>query len=160
MVYLKVFLLSVVLVAPVWTFTSALAKDTQYRMRTENLFNKSHGSRIDRSKLDKCEGCERDWAPERFEYLSRIANTESSKQFQKLLEQKIFADEKFTTKCWNPATEKQIDFFFTVSPDGKAKDFAWFPKDRAAKCIKRHISKLELPQPEQPHHSWLLVTNL
>ncbi|MEM7360942.1 MAG: hypothetical protein AAF431_17760 [Pseudomonadota bacterium] len=151
----KVVLLSVMLLAPLWIFHGAQAANTTYRMQTEDLYNKTHGSRIDRNKMKK-----RDWASKRFEYLSRVANTNPSKEYQKLLEEKIFADEKFTRKCWNPMAKKQLDFFFTVSPSGKAEDFAWFPKDRAAKCIQRHISKIELPIPEDTHHSWLLVTNL
>lgn len=149
-------LISVVLVYSPLSVTNVTADTRLQNMPIKN----SHGSRIDRTKMKKCKNCRKDMVASKFKYFERMVAAKPSGEFQKLVEAKIFASDKFKSKCWASASKKGIDFFFTINKKGEPTDFAWFPKDRAGKCIARHIAGLEFPQPEETHYSWLAVTNI
>lgn len=164
MLFKKIILLAVsipiIITLLPWFVASAEGVETRYRLQREDLFKRSDGSRIDRSKLEKCKHCSSRDDQAKSLYLERSLSSDLSKDYQKLIELKIFSDQKFTTKCWDKAASKDIDFFFTVSQTGQAEDFAWFPNKSAAKCIQRHIKSIEFPVPDGPHHAWLLVTDI
>lgn len=136
------------------------AKD-QIRDTKNHFYRRARGSRIDRSEMNRCNlACQEKIELAKLSYLERALKPDSSAIYQKQLESKIFSDQKFVSKCWKGAADKGIDFFFTVTESGKAADIAWFPKERSAKCIQRHVKAMDFPQPTKPHHAWLLVSNL
>lgn len=138
-------------------------ENSLYRLEKENKVLRSNATRIDREKLEKCRKCEKENTLSKFKYMERVVSKNNSSEYQKRVEETIFT-EKFKKQCWNNATNKGIDFFFTVTPSGKATDIVWFPKERevnlASKCIKRHIESLEFPEHESNHYSWLAVSNI
>ena len=128
------------------------------RLDRNYTVKRSDGSRLDQLRNTKCRNCSEKVAHEKSKYLKRVVTQHSSNEYQKAVESLIFADTKFVNGCWKNAIDKGMEFFFTVSETGATTDFAWFPKEHAGKCIKRHISSIEFPQPTKPHHSWILVT--
>ena len=119
---------------------------------------RSDGTRIGQLKNKSCRNCSARETNEKSVYLKRVMTDHSSNAYQRAIELQIFADQKFVNGCWSKAIDKGMEFFFTVDETGSAVDFAWFPKERAGKCIKRHIADIAFPQQQKPHHSWLLVT--
>jgi hypothetical protein len=130
-----------------------------YRLEQDNKVERKYATRIDREKMKKCQDCDQKAVLSKFKYMERVVSDNNSSDYQRVVESKIFT-EAFKHKCWKGALNKGIDFFFTITPSGEATEIAWFPKDRAAKCIKRHIESIEFPQPSETHYSWLAVTNI
>ena len=108
--------------------------------------------------MTRCRNCSAKAANEKSEYLKRVVTQHSSNEYQALVESHILSDPKFLNGCWKDASDKGMEFFFTVSETGVASDFAWFPKGQAGKCIKRHILDIAFPEPQSQHHAWILVT--
>lgn len=159
-----VMLLATLLVVGLGSSMDASAiEEKLYQLERENKVLHKHATRIDREKMEKCRSCDKENTLSKFKYMERVVSKDNSSQYQKLVEQTIFS-EKFKKQCWNNATNKGIDFFFTVTPSGKATDIVWFPKSRevnlASKCIKRHLEKLEFPEHDATHYSWLAVSNI
>jgi hypothetical protein len=134
-----------------------------FQLEKDNKVLRKHATRIDREKLERCKTCDKEETLSKFNYMERVVSKNNSTQYQKLVEETIFT-EKFKKQCWNNATNKGIDFFFTVTPSGEATDIVWFPKDReinlASKCIKRHLEGLQFPEHDSTHYSWLAVSNI
>lgn len=144
-----------------WNTPDADAQTVELRRLDQNYkVKRSDGTRIDLSKKRKCRECLKREAIAKTKYLKRVVMAKSSGDYQKLVESTVFADQKFVNTCWRKAVDKGIEFFFTVSETGAVEDIAWFPKERAGKCIKRHIANLEFPKQEKPHYSWLVVTRM
>lgn len=143
-----------------WFLTSAQAQDLglHHLQQSFNL-NSSRGSRIKAVENRRCKSCEEKEANAKFEYLDRVLSEQGSASYQKEVESMIFTDEKFINGCWKKANKKGIEFFFTIDNSGEANDFAWFPKHRVGKCLKRHISKIEFPTIEKPHHARLVASD-
>lgn len=153
-----ILLLGLMLCSPMITTTSD-AQTVQLERPDRNYkVKRSDGTRIEKLRNKKCRNCSARDTNEKSEYLKRVMTEHSSNSYQRVVETQIFADAKFVNGCWKNALDKGMEFFFTVSEIGVPSDFAWFPKERAGKCIKRHISSIEFPKLEKPHHSWLLVT--
>lgn len=121
---------------------------------------RSGGTRIKTLRNSRCSNCSIRDTNQKSEYLKRVMTEHSTNKYQTQLETQIFADTKFVNGCWKNAIDRGMEFFFTVSETGVASDFAWFPKEQAGKCIKRHIASIAFPLLQKPHHSWLLVTGL
>ncbi|MFT5610883.1 MAG: hypothetical protein ACI9WC_003240 [Arenicella sp.] len=151
-------LLGLALCSPM-AITSVKAQAIHFERLDQNFkIKRSNGSRIEKLKNLNCNNCSADATNEKSEYLKRVMTEHASNEYQRTVESQIFADTKFVNGCWKEAIDKGMQFFFTVAETGIATDFAWFPKERAGKCIKRHISTIGFPQLKKPHHSWLLVT--
>ncbi|MFT5136103.1 MAG: hypothetical protein ACI9XU_000491 [Arenicella sp.] len=156
---LKVILLLGLAICSPMAITSVEAQTIQLKRLGQNFkIKRSNGSRIEKLKNLNCNNCSAEATNEKSEYLKRVMTEHASNEYQRTVESQIFADTEFVNGCWKDAIDKGMEFFFTVAETGVATDFAWFPKERAGKCIKRHISTIGFPQLEKPHHSWLLVT--
>lgn len=117
---------------------------------------RSYGAtRLKSTVRNRCKSCEQKETDSISEYLGRVLKQNSSASYESKIESIIFADSKFVNGCWQKANKKGLEMFFTIDESGSAVDFAWFPKSRVGKCIKRHISKIEFPGLEKPHHAWL-----
>lgn len=127
----------------------------------ENKVKTSRGaSRLkDRQDL-RCKSCEERERQARFEYLSRAIAAQSSSEYQKRVKKIILADEKFVKNCWSRLSKREIEVFFTINEDGKAEDFAWFPKKTYGKCLSKHVTKIEFPKPEKAHYSWMVTSDV
>ena len=138
-----------------WLMPPANAQEVE-----DLLFNaeRSSGSRIKDANDTRCKKCEENEANAKLEYLERVLSSEASNSYQKKIESMIFSNEKFVNGCWKNANDKGVEIFFTVSESGQASDFAFFPKHRVRKCIRRHISKIEFPSIDKPHHAWLVAS--
>lgn len=107
----------------------------------------------------RCKSCGQKEADAISEYLGRVLKEKGSASYKSEIESIIFADSKFVNGCWQKANKKGLEIFFTIDESGSANDFAWFPKHRVGKCIKRHISKIEFPGIDKPHHAWLVASD-
>ena len=151
-------LLGLILCIPLAVKTAA-AQTVQLEQLDRNYkVVRSDGTRIKKLRNTNCSNCSASVTNEKSEYLSRVISGNSSREYERVVESHVFADTKFVNGCWKDAIDKGMEFFFTISETGVASDFAWFPKHGTGKCIKRHIAAIEFPEPEKPHHSWLLVT--
>lgn len=119
---------------------------------------RSRGSRLKEIEYRRCKGCEEKESKAKLKYLERVLSEEGSASYQSEIESLIFTDSKFANGCWKKANKKGMEIFFTIDKSGSAGDFAWFPKNKAGKCVKKHISKIEFPDIEKPHHAWLVAS--
>jgi len=144
-----------------WITSAADAQQVDVR-RLDQYYKveRSNGTRLDKIKNRRCKSCEEEEANAKSEYLQRAISGGSSVTYQREIESLIFADSKFVNRCWKNAIDNGMEFFFTVEESGVASDFAWFPKQSAGRCIKKHISKIEFPTLDKPHHSWLVVSGI
>jgi hypothetical protein len=152
------FVVLVMVITP-WLVTNVHGVGTTYRMdrEGEQLIKRSDGTRIDRNKIGKCKDCAEKEAARKSLYLERVLLAEQSTSYQKLIEQQILSDKKFVAKCWNSNSDKGIEVFFSVAKTGVVDDIAWFPNQRSAKCIKKHLKGIEFPRPDEEHHAWVVV---
>ena len=114
--------------------------------------------RLIKTERKRCKSCGQKEADAISKYMGRVLKDKDSASFDSEIESIILADSKFVNGCWKKANKKGLDIFFTIDESGTASDFAWFPKHRAGKCIKRHISKIEFPDLDKPHHAWLVAS--
>lgn len=120
---------------------------------------RSYGStRVKKTDRMRCKSCEQKEAEAISEYLDRTLKEKGSASYKREIESIIFADSKFVNGCWKKANKKRLEVFFTIDESGLASDFAWFPKHKVGKCIERHISKIEFPNLNKPHHAWLVAS--
>lgn len=112
-------------------------------------------TRLKSTVRNRCKSCKKKEADAISVYLARVLKQKSLASYETKIESIIFADSKFVNGCWQKANKKGLEIFFTIDESGSATDFAWFPKGRVGKCIKRHISKIEFPGLDKPHHAWL-----
>jgi len=140
-----------------WVVTAANAQG-QDRFKLDQRYKITYtlASRLKPVEARTCNYCEENRTKAKLKYLERVLADEASTSYQKEIESMIFTNAEFVNGCWKKANTKGMEFFFTVSESGEASDFAWFPKNRAGKCIKRHISKIEFPGIDKPHHAWLV----
>ncbi len=142
-----------------WLVASASAQSLNLRHLDQAYkVERGRGSRLKDVEDRRCKSCEEKEADAKFEYLERVLTEQGSSSYQNQIESMIFTDAKFVKGCWKNANDKGIEIFFTVDETGEANDFAWFPKLRAGKCIKRHIAKIEFPGTDKPHHAWLVAS--
>ena len=142
-----------------WIITAANAQGLdKWQLERSYKVEPGSGSRLKTLGARECKSCAEKELKVKFEYLKRALSGESSSNYQKEIESIIFANAKFVNGCWKNAYDKGMEIFFTVSESGKASDFAWFPKHKAGKCIKQHVSKIEFPGVDKPYHAWLVVS--
>ena len=115
-------------------------------------------ARLKKTERKRCKSCGQKEADAISKYMGRVLKDKDSASYDSEIESIILADSKFVNGCWKKANKKGLDIFFTIDESGTASDFAWFPKHRAGKCIKRHISKIEFPNLDKPHHAWLVAS--
>ena len=139
--------------------TSAQQLDVRHLEQSYNV-KTNRGSRIKEPEHRRCKPCEEKETKAKLEYLERVLTEQGSANYQNEIEAIIFTDKKFVNGCWKKANKKGMEIFFTINNSGIVNDFAWFPKYRAGKCIERHISKIEFPDPGKPHHAWLVTPQL
>ena len=130
------------------------------RWRLEKLPNveRGTGSRLAPVRDRECRYCKDNEANIKIKYLKRVLSEKGSTSYQKEIESMIFTNSEVVNSCWKNANGKGLEFFFTVNESGQARDFAWFPKHKVGKCVKRHISKIEFPSLDKPHHAWLVAS--
>ena len=154
----KLLLLLGLLFCSPWATSTVKAQTVNLPLDRNYKIERSDGTRLKQLSNNKCRNCSAKLTAEKLQYLTRVITENPSNEYQRAIELQIFADAKFVNGCWKKAIDKGMEFFFTVSETGVPSDFAWFPKERAGKCIKRHIASIEFPELNKPHHSWILVT--
>lgn len=143
-----------------WVVPLASAQQLDMRHLDQSYkVERSRGSRLKEIEYKRCKFCKEKEDIAKFEYLERALTEPGSTSYQNKIESMIFTDTKFINGCWKNADDKGIEIFFTIGESGEASDFAWFPKHRAGKCIKQHISKIEFPGLDKPHHAWLIASS-
>jgi len=155
-----VLVLSLCLIGPNhWLMTAANAQQLdRWQLDRSYKIERGPGSRLPPVSQRNCRYCQEKERDTKFEYLKRVLTEQGSSSYQNKIESMIFTDAKFVNGCWKNAYDKGIEIFFTINESGEASDFAWFPKHKAGKCIKRYISKIEFPGIEKPHHAWIVAS--
>ena len=128
------------------------------QLNQNNKVQRGSGSRLESPEHRRNKSYEEKDLDKKFEYLKRVLSGERSSTYQTEIESMILSDNKFVKRCWKKANNNGVEVFFTINESGNVTDLAWFPKHRAGKCIKRHISKIEFPEIEKPYHAWLTVS--
>ena len=151
-------LLCLLIFSPYVSTTTNAQEVDRWQLQKQHQLGRSIGSRLTPVRNRNCKYCEEKEVTAKLEYQARVLSGEDSIEYQKEIESMIFTNDKFVNGCWKNANAKGVEVFFTVSESGKASDFAFFPKNKVRRCIKRHIAKIEFPSIDEPHHAWLVTS--